>query len=72
MRSSPPKNAAAKMNIVMIATERLRLRNSRRSSSGCAPEAVEHERDDEEDTDDAGDEDLGVADAALLRDRETP
>ena len=33
--TAKPKNAAAKMNIVMIATVRLRLRNSRRSSSGC-------------------------------------
>ena len=34
--SSPPKNAAAKRNMVMIETVRLRLRNSRRSSSGCS------------------------------------
>ena len=36
MSSSPPKNDAAKMNIVMRATVRLRLRNSRKSSSGCS------------------------------------
>jgi hypothetical protein len=35
-RSNPPKKAAANMNIVITATVRLRLWNSRRSSSGCA------------------------------------
>ncbi len=33
--SSPPKNAAANSAIVITDTVRLRLRNRRRSSSGC-------------------------------------